>query len=219
VQYPNIDPRVRIKFNENMSSTWFSSLLELFNMFTMVSLLLTAADLVREKEHGTLEQLLVSPARASEIFLAKIIPTVVVVLGLSALSFLLILEPAFEVPIRGNLMLFYTVSALYVFAMTSMGIAIAVVARNLAQAMMLMLLILQPMILLSGAWNPPEAMSTWMRWLSVISPLRYFIDFGYGVILKGNSLNLVAWDIAGICILGFGLFSFSLWWFQKSLGR
>jgi ABC-2 type transport system permease protein len=219
VQYPNIDPRVRIKFNENMSSAWFSSLLELFNMFTMVSLLLTAADLVREKEHGTLEQLLVSPARASEIFLAKIIPTVVVVLGLSALSFLLILEPAFEVPIRGSLLLFYTVSALYVFAMTSMGIAIAVVARNLAQAMMLMLLILQPMILLSGAWNPPEAMSTWMRWLSVISPLRYFIDFGYGVILKGNGLDLVAWDIAGICILGFGLFSFSLWWFQKSLGR
>ena len=163
--------------------------------------------------------LLVSPARPLEIFLAKIIPTVVVVLGLSALSFVLVLEPAFAVPIRGSLLLFYTVSALYVFAMTSMGIAIAVVARNLAQAMMMMLLILQPMILLSGAWNPPEAMATWMRWLSVLSPLRYFIDFGYGVILKGNGLALVAQDIAGICILGVGLFTFSLWWFRRSLAR
>jgi ABC-2 type transport system permease protein len=217
VQYPAVDQRVRIKFNENLSSTWFSSLLELFNMFTMVSLLLTAADLVREKEHGTLEQLLVSPARPFEVFLAKIIPTVVVVLGLSALSFALILEPAFGVPIRGSLVLFYSVSALYVFAMTSMGIAIAVVARNLAQAMMLMLLILQPMILLSGAWNPPEAMSPWMRWASLVSPLRYFIDFGYGVILKGNGLSLVAHDIAGICVLGAVLFTFSLWWFRRSL--
>ena len=219
VEYPRVDGRVRVKFNENMSSTWFSSLLELFNMFTMVSLLLTAADLVREKEHGTLEQLLVSPARAFEIFLAKIVPTVIVVLGLSVLSFLLVLEPSFHVPIRGSLVLFYSVSALYVFAMTSMGIAIAVVARNLAQAMMIMLLILQPMILLSGAWNPPEAMSPWMRWASMISPLRYFIDFGYGVLLKGNGLTLVAQDIGGICILGIGLFTFSLWWFRRSLAR
>jgi ABC-2 type transport system permease protein len=216
---PGIDERVRVKFNPNMLSTWFSSLLELMNMFTMVSLLLTAADMVREKEHGTLEQLLVSPVRAIEIFLAKIIPTIVLVLGLSSLSFLLVLKPAFHVPIRGSLLLFYAVAALYVFAMTSMGIAIAVVARNLAQAMMIMLLILQPMLFLSGAWNPPEAMSRWMRWLSFLSPMRYFIDFGYGVILKGNGFPFVVWDIAGIFSLGCVLFSFSLWWFRRSLGR
>lgn len=216
---PAIDERVRVQFNPNMLSSWFSSLLELFNMLTMVSLLLTAADLVREKEHGTLEQLLVSPARSIEIFLAKIIPTVLLVLGLSLLSFLLVLRPVFHVPIRGSLGLFYAVAALYVFAMTSMGIAIAVVARNLAQAMMIMLLILQPMIFLSGAWNPPEAMSPWMRWLSLISPLRYFIDFGYGVILKGNGISYVGWDIAGIVILGSALFGFSIWWFERSLAR
>jgi ABC-2 type transport system permease protein len=218
-QLPTIDERVRVKFNANMESAWFASLLELLNMFTMVSLLLTAANMVREKEHGTLEQLLVSPLRPTEIFLAKIIPTILLVLGLSGFSFLLVLRPAFELPIRGNLLLFYSVAALYVFAMTSMGIAIAVVARNLAQAMMIMLLILQPMVLLSGAWNPPEAMIPWMRWLSLISPLRYFIDFGYGVILKGNGLNLVLVDIAGIVALGAALFSFSLWWFRRSLTR
>ncbi len=216
---PNVEERVRVKFNPNMLSTWFSSLLELMNMFTMVSLLLTAADLVREKEYGTLDQLMVSPAEPIEIFLAKIIPTIVIVLALSSLSFLLVLGPAFHVPIRGSLLLFYSVAALYVFAMTSMGIAIAVVARNLSQAMMIMLLILQPMLFLSGAWNPPEAMSPWMRWFSFISPMRYFIDFGYGVILKGNGLALVAWDIIGIVILGCVLFSFSLWWFKRSLSH
>ena len=219
VQYPRVDQRIRVKFNQNISSTWFTSLLELFNMFAMVSLLLTAANLVREKEHGTLEQLMVSPARPLEIFLAKIIPTVIIVLGLSVLSFLLVLRPAFEIPFRGSLLFFYSVAALYVFAMASMGIAIAVVARNLAQAMMIMLLILQPMVLLSGAWAPPEAMSPWMRWISLVSPLRHFIDFGYGVILKGSGLAFVAKDIAAISLLGFGLFTFSLWWFRRSLAK
>jgi ABC-2 type transport system permease protein len=216
-QVPVIDERQRVQFNPNMLSSWFAGLLELLNMFTMVSLLLTAANLVREKEHGTLEQLLVSPVRPIEIFLAKIIPTVILVLGLSTLSFALVLKPAFQLPIRGSLSLFYAVAALYVFAMTSMGIAIAVVARNLAQAIMLMILILQPMIFLSGAWNPPEAMIPWMRWLSLVSPLRYFTDFGYGVILKGNNLSMVIGDIVGIAVLGSILFSFSLAWFKKSL--
>jgi ABC-2 type transport system permease protein len=216
---PMLDERLRVKFNPNMESSWFSSLLELMNMITMVSLLLTAADMVREKEHGTLEQLLVSPTRTFEVFLAKIIPTLVLVLGLSVLSIFVVAKPAFRVPIRGSLVLFYSVSALYVFAMTSMGIAIAVVARNIAQAMMIMLLILQPMLFLSGAWNPPEAMNPWMRKMSIISPMRYFIDFGFGVLLKGNGLSLVAWDIVGIVIFGAGLFGFSLWWFQRSLAR
>jgi ABC-2 type transport system permease protein len=214
---PGIDERLRVRFNPNMLSSWFAGLLELLNMFTMVSLLLTAANFVREKEHGTVEQLLVSPARPVEIVLAKILPTVVLVLALSSLSFLLVLVPVFHVPIRGSLLLFYAVAALYVFAMTSMGIAIAVVARNVAQAVMLMILILQPMVFLSGAWNPPEAMSPWMRWLSVLSPLRYFIDFGYGVILKGNGLSLVAWDVGAIVVLGGVLFGFSTVWFARTL--
>ncbi|HZT75487.1 MAG TPA: ABC transporter permease [Vicinamibacterales bacterium] len=214
---PTLDERLRVTFNPNMLSAWFASLLELLNMCTMVSLLLTAANLVREKERGTIEQLLVSPARPVEIFLAKIIPTVILVLALSGVSFTLVLKPVFHLPIRGNLVLFYAVTALYAFAMTSMGIAIALVARTIAQAIMMMILILQPMIFLSGAWNPPEAMSPWMRWISLLSPLRYYIDFAFGVILKGNGARVLAWDIAGIAALGVLLFAFSLLWFERSL--
>jgi ABC-2 type transport system permease protein len=217
VHGPTIDERVRVKFNPNMQSSWFAALLELLNMCTMVSLLLTAASVVREKERGTVERLLVSPARPVEIFLAKIVPTVMLVLMLSACSVLLVLVPVFGLPIRGSLLLFFAVTALYVFAMTSMGIAIALVARNMAQAVLIMILILQPMIFLSGAWNPPEAMSPWLRGLSLLSPLRYFIDFSFGVILKGNGLSVLVWDVAGIAILGVVLFTFSLLWFERSL--
>jgi ABC-2 type transport system permease protein len=217
IAVPTLDERLRVRFNPNMSSAWFAALLEMLNMCTMVSLLLTAANLVREKERGTLEQLLVSPARPIEIFFGKIAPTVLIVLTLTAVCFVVVLRPAFHVPLRGSVVLFFTVTALYVFAMTSMGIAIALVARNLSQAIMLMILILQPMIFLSGAWNPPEAMSPWMRWISIASPLRYYIDFAFGVVLKGNSFALVFGDILGLTILGAILFAFSLVWFERSL--
>jgi ABC-2 type transport system permease protein len=97
------------------------------------------------------------------------------------------------------------------------AIVIALLARNMAQAVLIMILILQPMVFLSGAWNPPEAMSPWLRGLSVISPLRYFIEFGFGVILKGNGLSVLAWDIVRIVALGTILFVFSLLWFERSL--
>ena len=82
---------------------------------------------------------------------------------------------------------------------------------------MIMILILQPMVFLSGAWNPPEAMSPWMRWMSLVSPLRYYIDFAFGVVLKGSSLKLVLGDVLGILVLGSSLFVFSLLWFERSL--
>jgi ABC-2 type transport system permease protein len=216
---PSVDERLRVEFNPNLLSTWFSSLLELFNQLTMVSLLLTAANMVREKEHGTLEQLMVSPARPVEIFLAKILPTLVIVLGLSLLSIMLVLKPVFAVPIRGSLVLFYSVAALYVFAMTSLGIAIAMVARNLSQAVMIMMLVLVPMIFLSGAWNPPEAMDPWLRWASLVSPMRYFIDFGYSVLFKGNGIEYVWRDVVGMLVLGGLLFGFSIWWFQRQISK
>ena len=80
-----------------------------------------------------------------------------------------------------------------------------------------MILILQPMVFLSGGWNPPEAMSPRLHGISLLSPLRYFIDFGFGVILKGNGVAVMAWDIAGIAILGAVLFGFSLLWFERTL--
>jgi ABC-2 type transport system permease protein len=136
---------------------------------------------------------------------------------LTALCFVTVLRPAFHVPMRGSVALFFAVTALYVFAITSMGIAIALVAQTLPQACMIMILILQPMIFLSGAWNPPEAMNPWMRWVSLLSPLRYYIDFAFGVVLKGNTLALMLQDVLGIVVLGGGLFAFSLFWFERSL--
>lgn len=215
---PQVDARTRVRFNPNVDSAWFTSLLEMLNMITMVSMLLTAAAMVREKSYGTIEQLLVSPLRPGELYAAKIAPSVILVLLLSALALFGVVRGVFHTPIRGSLLLFYSVTAIYSFSVASLGIAIAVVARNISQAMMLLLLILFPMLFLSGATTPPESMAPWMRYLSLISPMRYYIDFGYQVLFKGNGLAYVWHDIVGIVTLGAAMFGFSLWRYRRLLG-
>jgi ABC-2 type transport system permease protein len=216
---PSVDARVRVAYNPNQTSAWFSSILELLNMTTMVSMLLTASAVVREKERGTLDQLLVTPLRPAELLAAKVVPTLVLVLVLSFLSLVGIIGGAFGTPLRGSLVLFYLVTALYVFAVANLGIAMAVIVRNIAQVMMLLILILFPMLFLSGARFPPETMEPWLRYLSLISPMRYYIDFGYQVLFKGNGFAYVWHDVVGMAVIGAVTFGFSIVRFRRLFHR
>lgn len=216
-QIPQVDARIRVAYNPNITSAWFTSLLELMNIITMISMLLTAAAMVREKVHGTLEQLLVSPLRPSELFIAKIIPTIVMILILSLLALFGVVKGIFHTPLRGSLTLFYAVTTIYIFSTASLGIAIAVIARNIAQVAMMLLLIMYPMLFLSGAFTPPESMVPWMQYASIISPMRYYLDFGFQVLYKGNGLAYVWQDILGILIIGSLMFGLSVWRFRRLL--
>ena len=212
---PQIDARIRVEYNPNLLETWFSSLLEVLNQVTMISMLLAAAAMVREREHGTVEHLLVSPLRPAELFTAKVIPVVALVPLAALASVFGIVHGVFGTPIRGSVALFYAVSVLYVFAMASLGLAIAGVARSLGQAMMMLLLILYPMMLLSGAFTPPESMGPLMRYGGLLSPVRHYVDLGYQVLFKGNGLTEVWPDIAGIVVLGLALFGISIHRFAR----
>ncbi|HEX9821846.1 MAG TPA: ABC transporter permease [Methylomirabilota bacterium] len=207
---PHVDVRPRVEYNPNLVETWFSSLLEVFNQATMIGMLLAAAAMVREREHGTVEHLLVSPLRPIELFAAKLVPVVTLVPLAVMGSVLAIVQGAFQTPIRGSLALFYVVTVVYVFAMASLGLGIAVVARTLGQAMMMLLLILYPMTLLSGALTPPESQGVFMRSAGLLSPVRHYVDFGYQVLFKGNGLAYVWQDVAGILVLGVALFLISV---------
>ena len=120
-------------------------------------------------------------------------------------------------PLRGSILLFYAVTILYVFSIASLGLTLAVIARNLPQAMMLMFLTLWPMMFLSGAMSPPESMMPWMQYLSLLSPMRYYIDLGFQVLFKGNGFAYVWHDVIGILVLGSGLFAFAVWRFRRLL--
>ena len=207
---PVIDNQVRVWFNPNQLDSWFMGITELLNIVTVFSILLPAAAMVREKERGTVEQLLVSPLSPFQIVFPKVLAmTLVIVLG-SALALFGVLQLGFAVPVRGSAVLFLLLTALYVFTTAGLGLAAATLARNLAQVGMLSILILAPMIFLSGAWTPPEAMPAWLRALTYLSPMHYYIDAAFGVLLKGQGALELWRSLLGMTLIGVTVFVWGL---------
>lgn len=216
---PHVNIETRTEYNQNRTNSWFSGLVDFISKITMVSLLLTAAAVVREKEYGTIEQLMVTPARSFEIFLSKIIPNIFLIVPLSVVGLVGVMKGFYGLPIAGNIFLFYLVLVLYIFVMSSLGIQIALLAKNLPQAIMMMMFLLMPMIFLSGTFTPTEAMQPWMRWTGMLIPMHYFVDFTFDVLLKGNSLSYVWPSILGLAVLGTGLFISSSRIFYKQFSK
>ncbi len=149
-----VDLELRVRFNPTLEKVWFGSVMQIINNVTMLSIILTGAALIREREHGTLEHLLVMPVTPTEIMLAKIWSMGVVVLFAAAFSLTFVIQGALKVPIEGSVMLFLLGAALHLFATTSLGIFIATLARNMPQFGMLMILLLLPLQMLSGGSTP-----------------------------------------------------------------
>ena len=212
---PVIQDRLRVYYNPNQTDPWFMSISELLTVITMLSLMLPAAAAVREKERGTIEQLAVSPLTPAQILFPKVLAMGMIILLGTAVSLFLVILPAFHLPIKGSLVLFFIVTALYVFATSGLGLFIATLSHNLGQVMMLVILIMMPLLLLSGAWTPPEAMPEALRIAMIFSPLSYFIEMGYGILLKGAGVAIL-WDsMLGLTLLGIVIFSFGVWRFKR----
>jgi len=205
----------RVWYNQDQNDTWFESISHLLRQITIFSILLPAAALVREKERGTVEQLLVSPLTPFQIMLSKVLAMTVVILCATAVALFGVIRPAFGVPIKGSAVLFFGLTALFVFSNAGMGLAAATLTRNQAQVGMMTLLVVAPMLLLSGLAAPMEAMPAWVRHLMVLSPLRYFVEITHGILLKGAGLSIL-WDsVLPMALLGGVLFGFGLWRFRR----
>jgi ABC-2 type transport system permease protein len=215
MQMPVVNSAHRVWFNQDQDETWFQSISHILRMITLFGFLLPAAALVREKEHGTVEQLLVSPVTPLQIMLSKVLAMTLVILAATALAMVTVLKPVFGVPIKGSVSLFFLVTMLYSFTIAGLGLFAATVTKNQAQVGMLALLVISPMLLLSGITTPFEAMPPWVQSLMALSPLRYYIDVTYGVLLKGVGLELL-WDsILTMALLGGVLFGLGLRRFRR----
>lgn len=215
---PMLVDQHRVWYNPNQKDAWFMSISELLTVITVLAMMLPAAAAVREKERGTIEQLVVSPLTPVQIMLPKVVAMTLVILLGTAMSVGLILYGHFHIPIKGSLPLFFAVTALYAFAMSGLGLFISTLSRNLAQAAMLTIMIMMPIILLSGAWTPPEAMPPGIRQAMYLSPLYYYIEMAYGILLKGAGLK-VLWDsLLGLVLLGSLVFGFGVWRFRRQFG-
>lgn len=211
----SIDNRTRVFFNTNLNGHWFNAVGQWLTMMTVVAVLLPAAAFVREKERGTIEQLLVSPVTPFQVMLSKVIATTLLVLLGSAASMYAIMQPLIGVPFRGDALLLFALNALYVFNISGLGLLMATFVRNQAQVGMLTILISAPMTMLSGTWTAPESMPPWLAELVNWSPLHHFIECSYGIIFRGAGLDVLWPSVLALIGLGGALFGLCVWRFRR----
>ena len=215
---PRIDNQKRVRFNADINESWFSSISELLAVITVACIFLPSVAMVREKERGTVEQLLVSPLSSFQVMFSKVLAMMIVMLVGITVSLFVIMQPLYDVPARGSLALFFVLTALYAFATAGIGMLAATFARNTGQLGMLLMLIVFPTILLSGLWVQLESMPVWLSSLINITPLRYFVDIAYGILLRGAGLAIL-WDsVLKMAAIGVVLFSIALWRFRRQFG-
>ncbi|MBP5182816.1 MAG: ABC transporter permease, partial [Lentisphaeria bacterium] len=208
---------LRNRFNPNLSEPWFDSVMQLVNNVTMLAIILTGAALIKERENGTLEHLLVMPVNAFEIMVSKIWSMLLVVLISTAFSVIFVVHLYLEVPIEGSLLLFLFGVALHLFAATSLGIFLACIAQNMPQLGMLLILILLPLQMLSGTVTPMESMPQWVQTIMQAAPTTHFVDFSQSILYRGAGLEVVWLPFLKLIIIGAILFAVSLARFRRSV--
>ena len=212
-----VDLALRMRFNPNLEQSWFGSLMEIINNVTMLSIILTGAALIREREHGTIEHLLVMPVTPAEIMLAKIWAMGLVVLTAAMLALVFVVQVALQVPIQGSLALFMMAALLHLFATTSMGIFLATLARSMPQFGMLMVLVLLPLQLLSGGATPRESMPELVQYVMLAAPTTHFVAAGQAILYRGAGIDVVWPQFLAILAIAGVLFAASLTRFRKTI--
>ncbi|WP_202731785.1 ABC transporter permease [Achromobacter xylosoxidans] len=214
-----VDLAVRMRFNPNLTQAWFGSLMEIINNVTMLSIILTGAALIREREHGTIEHLLVMPVTPTEIMLAKVWSMGLVVLVSAGLSLTFVVRGLLHVPVEGSAALFLAGVALHLFATTSMGIFMATLARSMPQFGMLLVLVLLPLQMLSGGTTPRESMPDFVQNIMLAAPTTHFVELGQAILFRGAGLGVVWQPFLALALIGSVLFAFSLTRFRKTLSQ
>lgn len=210
---------VRMQFNPNLTRTWFGSVMEVINQITLLSIILTGAALIREREHGTIEHLLVMPVTPLEIMLAKVWSMGTVVLGAAALSLLLVVQGWLQVPIAGSVGLFLVGAALHLFATTSMGIFFGTLARSMPQLGLLIILVLMPLQILSGGTTPRESMPEVIQQIMLLAPTTHFVALAQAILYRGAGLAIIWPQLLAIIGIGSLFFLAALSRFRKTLAQ
>ena len=214
-----VDLNVRMRFNPNLEHAWFGALMEIINNVTMLSIILTGAALIREREHGTIEHLLVMPVTPGEIMLAKVWSMGLVVLLAALVALVFVVQGALHVPVQGSVLLFMGLAALHLFATTSMGIFLATVARSMPQFGMLLVLTLLPLQLLSGGVTPRESMPALVQNVMLAAPTTHFVTAAQAILYRGAGLDVVWPQWLAILAIGGVLFVASLARFRKTISQ
>lgn len=203
-----VNLNIRIAFNPNLTTSWFTSVMAIINNITMLAIILAGAAVVREREHGTMDHLLVMPLTPFEIALSKVWANGLVIAVAVGLSLYFVLRQMLGIPVAGSIPLFMVGVVIYLFFATAIGIFLGTVARSMPQLGLLYMLVYLPMIMLSGSNTPLESMPPWLAKFMQLSPSTHFVAFAQAILYRGAGLDVV-WPrflaVGGIGALFFGL--------------
>ena len=208
---------IRPRFNPNLSSAWFTSVMQVINNVTMLSVILAGAALIREREHGTIEHLLVMPVTPIEIMLAKIWANGLVIVVAATLSLLVVVERVLGVPVQGSVTLFVASMLVYQFSVTALGILVATVSTSMAQFGLIVMPVLIVMNLLSGSTTPMESMPVWLQNVMQVSPSTHFVALSQAVLYRGAGLSVIWPNLLALLAIGAAFFALAALRFRKAL--
>lgn len=216
---PRVDLALRARFNPELNKSWFGAVMEIINNITMLSIVLTGAALIREREHGTVEHLLVMPVTPFEIMASKVWAMMVVVLVAAAFSLSTVVRGLLEVPIEGSIALFFVGAALNLFATTALGIFLATVARSMPQFALLLMMVILPLQNLSGGMTPRESMPDLVQAVMLGAPSTHFVSLAQAILYRGAGFDVVWPQFLSLGVIGGVLFVLSLARFRATLAK
>jgi ABC-2 type transport system permease protein len=217
VAAPPVDLTLRARFNPELARSWFGAIMEVINQVTMLSIILTGAALIREREHGTIEHLLVMPVTPFQIMTAKVWSMALVVLAACGLSLALVVQGALGVPIEGSVALFLAGAAFHLFATTALGIFLGTIARTMPQFGLLLILVLLPLQMLSGAMTPRESMPQAVQVVMLSAPTTHFVMLAQAILYRGAGLAVVWPQFLALAAIGGALFGYALMRFRRAI--
>jgi ABC-2 type transport system permease protein len=191
VQKSPITLSVRVMFNPNVMTSWFTSVMGIVNNVTMLAIILAGAAIVREREHGTMDHLLVMPVTPFEIAMSKIWANGLVIAAATALSLEIVVRQVLKIPIAGSVPLFIAGVSIYLFFATAIGIFLATIARSMPQLGLLYILVAMPMNILSGSNTPLESMPPVLSTIMMFSPSTHFVLFAQSILFRGAGFSIV----------------------------
>ncbi|QJW94654.1 ABC transporter permease [Frigoriglobus tundricola] len=216
---PPVELALRARFNPNLEQFWFGALMEIINNVTLLAIILAGASLIREREHGTIEHLLVMPVTPAEIMLSKVWSMGLVVLASAGLALAVVVRGALGVPIEGSVPLFLAGTALHLFAATSLGIFMATLARSMPQFGLLTVLVVLPLQMLSGGFTPRESMPAFVRTLMLAAPTTHYVALSQAVLYRGAGLGVVWPQFLALAGIGTVFFAVALNRFRKTISQ
>ncbi|HEV2801427.1 MAG TPA: ABC transporter permease [Pyrinomonadaceae bacterium] len=210
------EPRVAVLYNPGLRTSWFIVTGTIGILMVLIGSLVASASMVNEKESGTIEQLLMTPAGSTEIIAAKVAP-IMLLLSADIMVAVIVVRLVFGVPLRGSLTLLYFAGMLCVLAGIGIGTFIATFTRSQTQAQLMSFFVNPPVSMLSGATTPIEGMPQWLQQVSYVNPVRHFSTIARGVLLKGVGLDVLYPNLLALAAFAFIIVGASVWRFRKQL--